>query len=126
MKYVILILSVLFVGCTSNRGRVVSTPAVKKSSLQCKTVGKKVGKYSSVMVRRNCLKKGRSEVVILLHAVKFAPMKDKLTVAKKGIEESARLMLSILEFKPKLAAMAITTVNGIPCYVFLITGSAED
>lgn len=125
MKRISLILLVgLLGGCSYAHSHKSVAKSIIKSS-RCRTLDKKVGKYSSVMIRKDCLKVGQVEVVILLHAVARTSADRKMVVAKKGVEESTRMLVEMLGYRPKLSTMAITRVRSIPCYVFLILGAVH-
>ena len=97
------------------------------TSSRCKIVGKSVGKYSSVVVRKDCLRKGLTEVTILLHGVKRVEgqsREKKMRVAQMGVIEATKSVIKILGFRPSLSALAITKYKGIPCYVFAVVGIA--
>lgn len=97
------------------------------ASTRCKVVGKKVGIYSSVIVRKDCLKKGLTEITIFLHGIKRVEGKSErivLQTAQMGVIEATKEVIKILGFRPTLSALAITKYKGIPCYVFAVVGVA--
>ena len=84
-----------------------------------------MGSYATVVIRRGCLKRRVIDITILLQGVKDSDSKKvQMENANKGIGEATQMMIRILGFRPKLAAMVITRVKGIPCYVFIVTGEA--
>ena len=99
------------------------------ASLRCKVVGKKVGIYASIVVRKDCLKKGLTEITIFLHGVKKVEGQSRIKVmrvAQMGVIEATKEVIKILGFRPKLAPMAITKYKGMPCYVFAVVGIAPE
>ncbi len=97
---------------------------------RCKIVGKKKGLYSTVLVRKDCLRQGVTEVTIILHVhkdkyFKSLSRKNLLKIAVKGMEESYHSMVKILGFKPKLASMGIVRMGNVPCYLFIVTGISD-
>ncbi len=97
--------------------------AEKKLVSRCKIVGKKVGKYTTVLIRRNCLRAGKTEVVVWFHALKSTHSKDEvIKVVQLGTEEATKAMIKVLGFKPALALLPIPKVKGYFSYVFLVVG----
>lgn len=124
MKHFLILLSVLFIGGCSAHTHKPSTSkneVVKSFSSRCKIVGKKKGKYTTVLVRRGCLRKGRTTIVVWFHAIK--PGVDKRTavrLVKLGVEEATKEFISILGYTPKLALLPVPVVRGYFSYTFIV------
>ena len=125
----LLITLLILSGCANHSAhKTIPTSLTDTSaSSRCKMVGKKVGVYSSVVVRKDCLKKGLTEITIFLHGVKRIEGQSRIKVmrvAQMGVIEATKEVIKILGFRPSLSPMAITKVKGIPCYVFAVVGIA--
>ncbi len=103
-------------------------PQVQKVKSRCRVVGKRIGKYASVVVRRNCFKNGLTEVIVFFPGLKYItdPEKQRFEIIFYGLDEAAQAILSILKFKPKLTTLIITRVDGIPCYIFAVVGIVKE
>lgn len=111
-------------GCSVEHSHKTST-LVKKTTSQprCKKLGFTKGRWANVAVRRCMFEKRVTEVTIWLHGVNPNDTKEnQLKAASMGIKESTVMMIRILGFKPKLAAMSISRIYGRPCYVFFVIG----
>ena len=115
-------------GCSAAHSH-KSPTVVKKvdpSLSRCKTVGKKIGKHVTVLIRKDCLRAGKSEVVVWFHTLKSTMTQEQaVEEVKLGTVEATEAMISILGFKPALALLPVPKVKGYFCYTFLVTGVAE-
>lgn len=116
-------------GCTTVPSNKIPTvvKSMKQDLSRCKIVGKSVDKYSTVLVRKDCLRPGVTEVTIVLHVhkdkyFKSLRRKELLKMATKGMEEAYHSMIRLLGFKPKLASMGIVRMGNVPCYLFVVIG----
>lgn len=117
MKY-LLILSMLMMGCNFSNPAKKTTPPTNP---YCKKVGKKKGKYTTVLIRRGCLKRGRTTIVVWFHSIKPGMGRNQATIlVKKGIEESVKTIINILGYRPKLAFLPVPKVRGYFSYTFIV------
>lgn len=113
-------------GCSAHSHKVASAQKVDPSLSRCKTVGKKIGKHVTVLIRKDCLRAGKSEVVVWFHTLKSTMTQEQaVEEVKLGTVEATEAMISILGFKPALALLPVPKVKGYFCYTFLVTGVAE-
>lgn len=97
-----------------------SSPKAPKFSVskRCRTIGTAAGQYVTMAAQRNCLKNGVTTVAIMV----LYPKQDKPT---EIAEETVKLLITMLGFKPKLALLTMGRAKGKPFYIFIVTGEAD-
>lgn len=120
MKHLFLILLLVLGGCGKTFFSPAKNSVVKnnqwKPNPRCRVVSKVHGNYMDMTITRNCLKNGYTTVVIVVNDVS-----DR---GKKAAEEATRTLILTLGFRPRLAPLVITKVNGKPIFIFLVVGES--
>ena len=89
-----------------------------KPGARCKTLGKRMTPNVGVLVERDCLKSGVTTVGIVV----FNTTRKGKTAAR----DSARLVVDILGFKPKLTALFVGRTGKNVFILSVVTGYHQD
>ena len=89
-----------------------------KPSARCKKLGTRTTPNVGVLVERNCLKSGVTTVGIVVF--------NKSRNGKTAARDSARLVVDILGFRPKLTALFVGRTGGHMFMLSAVTGYHQD
>jgi len=88
------------------------------ASARCKKLGTRTTPNVGVLVERNCMRPGLTTVGIVV----FNNSRNGVTAAR----DSARLVLDILGFKPKLTILFVGKTGGKVFFLSAVTGYHQD